>query len=161
MSPAEPVKESFALNGVEFDSLKLCVYDNNGKVLVEYEAEKKEIKPIPDPAKAAKDPKDIASIEQLYLTGLHLEQYRHATYNPTDYYMEALYREPGDVRCNNAMGLFLMRRGQFAKAQSYFEAAIATLIERNPNPIDGEPHYNLGWSLKMQGKFDEAYDAFF
>lgn len=95
MSPAEPVKESFALNGVEFDSLKLCVYDNNGKVLVEYEAEKKEIKPIPDPAKAAKDPKDIASIEQLYLTGLHLEQYRHATYNPTDYYMEALSREPG------------------------------------------------------------------
>lgn len=161
MSPAEPVKESFALNGVEFDSLKLCVYDNNGKVLVEYEAEKKEIKPIPDPAKAAKDPKDIASIEQLYLTGLHLEQYRHATYNPTDYYMEALSREPGDVRCNNAMGLFLMRRGQFAKAQPYFEAAIATLIERNPNPIDGEPHYNLGWSLKMQGKFDEAYDAFF
>ena len=63
MSPAEPVKESFALNGVEFDSLKLCVYDNNGKVLVEYEAEKKEIKPIPDPAKAAKDPKDIARIE--------------------------------------------------------------------------------------------------
>lgn len=89
-----------------------------------------------------------------------MEQYRHATYNPTDYYMEALSREPGDVRCNNAMGLFLMRRGQFAKAQSYFEAAIATLIERNPNPIDGEPHYNLGWSLKMQGKFDEAYDAF-
>lgn len=160
MSPAEPVKESFALNGVEFDSLKLCVYDNNGKVLVEYEAEKKEIKPIPDPAKAAKDPKDIASIEQLYLTELHLEQYRHATYNPTDYYMEALSREPGDVRCNNAMGLFWMRRGQFAKAQPYFEAAIATLIERNPNPIDGEPHYNLGWSLKMQGKFDEAYDAF-
>ena len=61
-----------------------------------------------------------------------------------------------DVRCNNAMGLFWMRRGQFAKAQPYFEAAIATLIERNPNPIDGEPHYNLGWSLKMQGKFDEA-----
>ena len=55
-----------------------------------------------------------------------------------------------------------MRRGQFAKAQPYFEAAIATLIERNPNPIDGEPHYNLGWSLKMQGKFDEVTsDAFF
>lgn len=104
-------------------------------MLVEYEAEKKEIKPIPDPAKAAKDPKDIASIEQLYLTGLHLEQYRQSTtYNPTDYYMEALSREPGDVRCNNAMGLFLMRRGQFAKAQPYFEAAIAHIDRTQSQP---------------------------
>ncbi len=31
MSPAEPVKKNRSLlNGVEFDSLKLCVYDNNG-----------------------------------------------------------------------------------------------------------------------------------
>lgn len=161
VSPAEPVKETFPLKGVDFDALKVYVFDDKGKILVKYESEKTGIRPIPEPAKAAKDPKEIASIEQLYLTGLHLEQYRHATYNPMNYYMEALSREAGDIRCNNAVGLLLMRRGQFAKAQPYFEKAIATLVERNPNPIDGEPHYNLGWSLKMQGKYDEAYDAFY
>ena len=100
-------------------------------------------------------------MEQLFLTGHHLEQYRHATYQPMDYYMEALSREEGDIRCNNAVGLLLMRRGRFAEAQRYFERAIKTQTERNPNPYDGEPYYNLGWSKKMQGDIDGAYDAFF
>ena len=129
--------------------------------MLSYQADKPEIRPVPDPAKAAKDPQNIASVEQLFLTGLHLEQYRHATYNPMDYYMEALRREPGDVRCNNAVGLLLMRKGQFAMAESYFRKAVETLTERNPNPYDGEPYYNLGWSCMMQQKWDEAYDAFF
>lgn len=115
----------------------------------------------PDPAKAAKDPKDIASIEQLFLTGQHLEQYRHATYNPMDYYLEALRREPVTCVGNNAMGLLLMRKGQFAQAETYFRTAVKTQTERNPNPYDGEPYYNLGWSCLMQDKIEEAYDAFF
>ena len=47
------------------------------------------------------------------------------------------------------------------KAEQYFHTAIKTLTERNPNPYDGEPYYNLGWSLKMQGKYDEAYSAYY
>ena len=138
---------------IKAEELKLSLCSAEGRELVGYQADK--------PAKAAQEPKDIASMEQLYLTGLHLEQYRHATYNPADYYLEGLKREPGDVRCNNAMGLLLMRKGQFAKAEPYFRQAIATLTERNPNPYDGEPLYNLGWSLKMQGRYEEAYEQFF
>ncbi|WP_186774481.1 hypothetical protein [Chitinophaga pinensis] len=63
-------------------------------------------------------------MEDLYLNGHHLEQYRHATFNPVDYYEEGLRRSPGDIRCNNAMGLLLLRRGQFAKAEPYFRMAI-------------------------------------
>lgn len=143
------------------DELKLTVLDEKGKVLVSYQAEKPEIKPVPEPAKAALDPKKIASMEQLFLTGHHLEQYRHATYLPMDYYMEALSRDESDIRCNNAVGLLLLRRGRFAEAQKYFERAIKTQTERNPNPYDGEPRYNLGWCKKMQGDIDGAYDAFF
>ena len=143
------------------EDLLIEVSDGDGKTLIAYRAEKPEAKTAPDPARAAKDPQAIASIEQLYLTGLHLEQYRHATYHPMDYYMEAINRESGDVRCNNAAGLFYMRCGQFAKAEPFFRRAIATLIERNPNPYDGEPYYNLGWCLKMQNRIDEAFDAFY
>ena len=161
ISPAEPFQAEFAAEGLKDEDILVEIRNHEGRILVSYQADKPEIKPVPDPAKAAKDPKDIASIEQLYLTGLHLEQYRHATYNPMDYYEEALRREPGDVRCNNAMGLLLMRKGQFAKAEGYFRKAVETLTERNPNPYDGEPYYNLGWSCLMQDKTDEAYDAFF
>lgn len=34
-------------------------------------------------------------------------------------------------------------------------------IRSNPNPYDYEPYYNLGLSLKYQGKEKEAYDVFY
>ena len=106
-------------------------------------------------------PVEIEQVEDLFLNGLHLEQYRHATFSAMDYYDEGLRRSPGDVRCNNAKGLLLLRRGQFAKAEPYFKTAISTLTKRNPNPYDGEPYYNLGVSLFFQENNKEAYDAFF
>ncbi len=139
----------------------VLVFSEQGRELVCWRPEKEEIRPIPDPAKPAGKPSDISSIEQLYLTGLHLEQNRHATYNPIDYYLEALAREPGDVRNNNAMGLWFLRRGQFTKAEFYFRAAIATLTARNPNPYDGEPLFNLGLCLRFQYRYNEARDAFY
>ena len=146
--------------------LQIEIYTQSGELLIDFIPEKNLEKPFPKPAKAAKQPSEIEHIEQLYLTGLHLEQYRHATYNPLDYYNEALRRDAGDVRCNNAVGLLLMRRGQFAKAEPYFRRAIKTLTERNQNPYDGEPYYNLGWCLKMQNfssvtELEKAYAAFY
>ncbi len=159
--PSEPFRKTVAVKDELPEHLNLAVVASDGKTLLSYRMEKAEIKPVPDPARAAKNPQEIASMEQLYLTGLHLEQYRHATYSPFDYYFEALRREPGDVRCNNAVGLLWMRRGRFAEAEQYFNKAVETLTERNPNPYDGEPYYNLGWSLRMQGRSGEAYEAFF
>ena len=115
---------------------------------------------IPDPAIAAERPEDIASSDELFITGLHVEQYRHATYRPEDYYLEALRRDPHDSRCNNAMGLLLYRRGQFSEAKTYFRNAITRWTRHNPNPYDGESFYNLGQTLKMQGRYAEAYDTF-
>jgi len=160
-SPSEPYTKTVGIKDETPEDMIFELYTSDGKLLLDYQADKPEIKPTPDPAKAAKLPQDIASMEQLYLTGLHLEQYRHATYNPMDYYDEALRREPGDTRCNNAKGLLLLRKGQFEKAEPYFRQSIETWTERNPNPYDGEAYYNLGWCLKLQGKKDEAYDAFF
>ena len=137
------------------------VEDARGKRILSWEPEPDAIKPIPDPARAALDPAEIDTAEQLYLTGLHLEQYRHATYCPTDYYLEALRRFPNDVRNNNAMGLWLIRKGRFAEAEPYLRKAVEVLTERNPNPYDGEPLYNLGLSLKYQGRDEEAYDCFY
>ena len=117
--------------------------------------------PIPAPATAAKPPAEIASNEELFLNGLHLEQYRHATYRPEPYYEEALRRDPLDSRCNNALGLLLYRQGKFAVAEQYFRNAIKRLTLRNPNPYDGEPFYNLGLALRMQGDFAGAEAAFY
>ena len=42
-----------------------------------------------------------------------------------------------------------------------FGPAIRSLTRRNPNPYDGEPYYNLGLALKIQGQYGEAFDAFY
>lgn len=153
------VREVF-VGDISLSDLCLAVYDENGCELLAIRTEKVD-RPQAEAAKAALSPEETPNCEQLYLTGLHLEQYRHATYHPTDYYREALRRDPGDVRNNNALGLWLLRRGKFSQAEGYFRQAIATQLQRNPNPYDGEPHYNLGLALKYQGKLKEAYDAFY
>lgn len=162
-SPEEPYIKTITLIGsVVPEEVQLVITNlENNKVLISYQQDKFVEQEIPPPAQAARRPAEVENNEQLYLTGLHLEQYRHATYVATDYYEEALRRDPKDVRNNNAIGLWLLRRGQFAKAEPYFRKAIATLTQRNPNPYDGEPYYNLGWSLKLQGKWDEAFNAFY
>lgn len=141
--------------------IKISVLDSLGRVLVSYQPIEKKQESLPEAAKPAKEPEEICSIEQLYLTGLHLEQYRHATFDATDYYREALKREPGDIKNNNALGLWLLKRGQFARAEMHFRAAINTLTERNPNPINGESFYNLGLALEYQEKFEEAYSSYY
>jgi tetratricopeptide (TPR) repeat protein len=103
----------------------------------------------------------VAGNDELFVTGLHLEQYRHATRAPEDYWNEALRRDPGDARCHHALGRRRLRRGEFVEAERHFRAAIARLTLRNPNPADGEPHYNLGLVLRHLGRDDEAYAAFY
>ena len=118
-------------------------------------------KHLPAPASEAPAPSEIASSDELFLTGLHLDQYRHATRPAEIYWQEALRRDPADARCNNAMGLWRLRRGEFAAAQTHFQTAIERLTARNPNPADGEAFYNLGVCLRYQTADDQAYDAFY
>ena len=160
--PATSYEKAVELpQGTDPKTVEVSILTKEGGTLVNWMAESGDVNPIPKPAQAAKLPSEIVSIEQLYLTGLHLEQYRHPTYFPCDYYLEALRREPKDSRCNNSLGVWYLRRGQFSKAEACFRVAISTLTERNPNPIDGESFYNLGIALCFQRKDDEAYRAFY
>lgn len=133
---------------------------NRIHTMLAWQAEPDDIRPIPDAAEAALRPEDIKTIDQLYLTGLHLEQYRHATWSALDYYEEALRRDPLDYRCNNQVGLWYLRRGRFDKAEPYLRTAVKVLQRRNPNPYDGEPIYNLALCLKYQFRPYEAHELF-
>ena len=140
---------------------RAAVYDENGNALCEYTEYARENQPIPEPAEALKKPEEIQSLEELYLAGQHLEQYRHATFLPNDYYLEGLRRDPTDIRLNNAYGLYLLRNAQIEESIPHFKAAIKKQTWRNPNPYAGEAYFNLGLALELLDKLPEAYDAFF
>ena len=120
-----------------------------------------QLQPIPDPADPLPTPDKLKSMEELYLAATHLEQYRHATYEPADYYLEGLRRDATDIRINNGYGLLLYKRGHVAESIPYFQRAIKKQIWKNPNPYAGEVCFNLGLALAADGQDDKAYDAFY
>ena len=140
---------------------EITVSDAEGRILCEYREYIRENRPVPEPAEALKPPEEIQSLEELYLAGQHLEQYRHATFQPADYYREGLRRDPTDIRLNNAYGLYLLRNARIRESLPYFEAAVRKQTWRNPNPYSGEGYYNLGLALEMLDRLPEAADAFY
>ena len=160
INPEKIFEQEIDTQGTPFESVSVK-FVKDGRTIMEWRTEPDEIRPIPDAAEAALLPHQIKTVEQLFLTGLHLEQYRHATYSPVDYYEEGLRRDPDDVRCNNALGLWYIRKGRFDIAEKYLEKAVKVLQKRNPNPYDGEPIYNLGLALRYQGRHEEAYNRFY
>src|SRR5258706_8767093 len=115
----------------------------------------------PLPATQPPAPADDQGADDLSDTALALEYSRHATRSPALYWREALRRDPLDARCNNALGLWHLRRGEFTDAEKHFRKAIERLTRRNANPVDGEAYYNLGLCLRHLGRDEEAYAAFY
>jgi tetratricopeptide (TPR) repeat protein len=160
--PGSPLVKTVDLpEGTQATDLLLRLRNAEGHEIIRYIPVRPIEKPLPEPATALPAPEEIQSNDELYLSGLHLDQYFHPTWGPLPYWQEALRRDPHDARCNNAMGLACMQQGDLAQAEKYFRATIETLTRRNFNPRDGEPYYNLGLVLRYQGRANEAYAAFY
>lgn len=113
----------------------------------------------PVPATEPLAPEAVDSVEELYLIGAHLEQYRHATRSPEPYWLEALNRDPSNSRVCVALAARRYRTGLFGEAETLLRTAIARQTAWNPNPYDAEASYRLGLVLREQGWVDEAYDC--
>ncbi len=142
-------------------SVRLVVKSKTGREILRYSPEREFEGKLPRSVKAVKQPKEIASMEELYFTAMHIEQYRHPTRRPEDYYLEGLRRDPYDSRMNNGYGKLLYEKGLFEEAERRFRTAIERMTMLNQDPYNCEPFYNLGLSLKMQKRYKEAYDAFY
>ena len=161
ISPVAVYEKQVSLQAEKKTDVTVRVLNEAGRELVSFTPLEEKIPELPKPAQPAKDPKEIQTCEELYLTGLHIEQYRHATYLPDDYYLEGLKRDEGDIRLNTAYGMLLLRRGLFAESEKYFRKALERMTWKNPNPYNSEAYYDLGLTLFYQERYEEAYDAFF
>jgi tetratricopeptide (TPR) repeat protein len=162
LSPAVPFVEKIAHAGkLTATDLRIVVNAQAGHELISYQPQVRAQAKVPPPATEPAAPEKIPSNDELFITGLHLDQYRHATRSPVNYWREALRRDPQDSRCNNALGLWHLKRGEFDIAEKYFHQAIERQTRRNGNPYDGEPLYNLGLCLRHLGRDTEAYDSFY
>lgn len=163
LSPGAPLVEKIAglLPKTALHDLQLTVLDSAGEEIIRWAPKKLSKKEVPAPASEPPEPQKISSSDELYLTGVHLAQYRHATRSPAPYWREALRRDAGDARSNTALGIWHMKRGEFGLAEEHLRKAIERLTFRNANPSDGEALYFLGLTLRHLGRDEEAYAAFY
>ena len=133
----------------------------NGRELIAYQpAAPREASPMPTKVTPPAAPKEIKTVEELYLAGQRLEQFYSPSREAEPYYEEALRRDPADARVNTSMGLLELRRGLFTKAEHSFRTAAARVTKNYTRPREGEPLYYLGMALQYQGRFDEAMEQF-
>lgn len=159
--------ECWSHGGLEFagenpSELLAAIFTEDGECLLTYRPlDECRITPNREVATEPPAPEEIASADELYFTGEHLDQYRHSTRPPDLYWNEALRRDPGDARCNIGMGRRALKQGRFDAAEAFFQKAIARLTRRHPNPETGEAHYFLGLTLVFKGESESAYPLFY
>jgi len=121
------------------------------------------IVPIPRPigTTAPGQPADYKNDEELFLAGQRIDQFHNPALDADPYWLEVLRRDSGNVAANTGMGLLSLKKAEFKDAEKYFNKAIERLTFQYTSPKNVEPFYYLGVALKAQGRFDEAYTAFY
>jgi tetratricopeptide (TPR) repeat protein len=161
IDPGRPfMKEIQAPAGAREEELELTVYGDDGRRLLSYVPPKKKNPPLPPPVAPPAAPKDIPTVEELYLAGLRLEQFYNPAFEPYPYYEEALRRDPGDYRVNTALGILYLKRAMYEKAADHLGRAVDRATKNYTRPKDGEALYYLGVALRHLGRFEEADDTF-
>ena len=158
MVPNESYLKTIPLNGAEFNDITVSLEDHDGNVLVSYTPYVRGQKNPIEPRQPVKRPSEIKNSEELYLNGLHLEQYKQHNYKAEDYYLEGLRRDEFDSRCNTAMARLCYKNGDFNKCISYADRAIKRLTIRNQHPSDTDAFYYKGLAEKKLGDLKAAAD---
>lgn len=134
---------------------------SNHKLLANYTEEKPDhLKkpPVKSPLPLAAE---VISPDELYLAGVHVEQYRDPAVMPDAYWLEALKRNPEHADSLLGMAKYSYQMGQLAKAEEYARKALKSLTKFNTRTQSGEPYYLLGLILEEEGKTEEAYDNYY
>jgi len=163
LAPDRPFTHNFTLPpGIKETDLGVLLVDQSRQPIISYRPKTAEYDPdLPDVVQPPKNPSDIKTVEELYLTGLRVQQIHNPSVDPEAYYREALRRDPGDTRTNTIVAANLIKRGLYEKAEAHLRRALERLTAEYMRPRNGEAHYLLGLALRMKQRFQEAYEQFY
>ena len=129
ISPAKAFVQEITLpDGVGEDDLKADLLDSANKELLSYQPVKHVPESTPPVVEPPLPPKEIKTVDELYLIGLRLEQFHNAALAPYAYFEEALSRDPGDYEVNTALGRLYSERGLWRQARE-------RLTQLSPGPL--------------------------
>jgi len=163
IGPKEPFVASVPVpEGLKATELQASLWSASGDRLIVYRPiEHPYDANLPDVVRNPPAPKEIKTVEQLYLTGLRIEQIHNPRVDPFDYYEEALRRDPDDIRTNTIVGIHYNKRAMYEQAEAHLRRAVARLSAEYTRPGNTEALYHLAVALRGQGRFPEAHDMFY
>jgi tetratricopeptide (TPR) repeat protein len=163
LAPDKPFLQDVVVgDDITATELRATLIRSDGEVLLSYKpVEQPPVEQLPDTVKAPPKPDQIKTIEELYLTGMRVQQIYKPSIDPMIYFTEALKRDPDDVRTNTAVGIHYTQQGLFEKAEDHLRRAVTRMTTDYTRPSDTESLYHLGLCLKAQSRWDEAYDLFY
>lgn len=131
------------------------IADASGKVFLAYTPVPEDPHdPLPPKVANPKEPKDYASAEEAYLTGLRLDQFHNGLIDPVPYYEQALKLDPGYSAANVALATRLAKNGEYAQAEKLLRAATARVTRNFTRAKDAEPEYLLALVLEEQARLE-------
>lgn len=161
LAPDKVYQNTIAMADRDVHCYRIALLEESGRVLVDYAPYRRGQKQPIEVRQPVRRPGEYATVEELYINGYHLEQYKQHNYKPEDYYMEGLRRDPGDIRCNTSMGRLALKNGRFVDCIRYCDKAIERLTSRNQHPTDTESLYLKGLALEYLNEYDQAYDILY
>jgi len=151
-----------APEGTKEADLEAILLAADGKEIISYQPVEESFNPeLPPVVEPPAEPKDVETVEELYLIGQRIQQFYNPTIDPYPYYEEALRRDAGDSRVNTALGIDYNKRAMFAEAEKKLQTAVERIGKDYTRPRNCEAYYQLGIAQRAQGKNDDAYKNFY
>ncbi len=101
--------KTLKLGDTDFSKLTVSLTSCDGKELISHTPYKRGQKTPIDVREPVKRPSEIETVEELYINGYYLEQYKQHNYRPGNYYLEGIRRDKGDICCNTSMGRLCLK----------------------------------------------------
>ena len=138
-----------------------CVRVTSGdQVLLDYTVQTKQMYNIPECTQDMPNFKTEQSPQELYLEGVHVQQYRDPAVEPDAYWQEAILRDPAHIPSLTALAEYRYRQCRFAEAQELAERTLKQATHYNKRTESGKLYFLIGLILLAQNQRDEAYDFF-
>lgn len=132
----------------------------NGEEVAEYAEQNFDKFNMPDVITDMPSAASMNSAQELYLAGVHVDQYRDPAVKADAYWKEALKRDIYHIPSLIAMAKFEYNQYNYAEAESYITRAIAQLNRFNARHQSGEAYYTYGKVLEAQGQWKKAHDYY-
>lgn len=150
--------ESFAVGDIpQYVTIEILC---GGKTIANYTEQVYDKYNMPEPITDTPRPEQISSVQELYLAGVHVDQYRDPAILPDAYWREALNRDPEHIPSLISMARYEYTNLNYTEALRYINKAFALISKYNARPISGEVYYVKGLILEAMGEYRKAHDCY-